>query len=277
MLLLPPCVVRQVCKEVVYWLSRSGKVSEQHESRNSESPLVCVATAAFRASMLLKVPISLQDRFGEMLDSLSHCQRMLLKVAGVIGEEFDGGLLHKAYPIEDHVDILESEFKELLEIGIVISLRTAFVRQRTRKCLSSQPYESCDGNGGVERERRRLTECTPPAHAVAGVWPRSDAGPMVLEDVDDEDESRKPVFHCSEIYTFGMNFLCEFMCSRLLRAQSEHIRTRLPRLQITQSIVVAGRLRSRKSSRKISISKSWREVRRCHCCCSCPCCCCCCC
>lgn len=72
------------------------------------------------------------------VDSLSHCQRMVLKVASILGETFTFVMIQAGYPIEEHHPILFREYQGLLQRSI---LRTVVGRGADKRhSLPSADY-----------------------------------------------------------------------------------------------------------------------------------------
>jgi hypothetical protein len=70
--------------------------------------------------LALPVPITLQGILGCRLDRLTHVQRMLLKAAAIIGDEFSYDTLEQSYPLTVEADqSLIQELQSLVEMGIV--------------------------------------------------------------------------------------------------------------------------------------------------------------
>jgi len=83
-----------------------------------------------------------QAILGCRLDRLTHTQRMVLKVASVIGDEFSFDLLWEAYPFKDKdEDLFGAEIANLIDMKILRRVNPATV---SYTMLVSAPVNGAD-------------------------------------------------------------------------------------------------------------------------------------
>ncbi|CEO99499.1 Phosphodiesterase [Plasmodiophora brassicae] len=103
-----------VCKELLYSLRKNELI----EIRTEKSGKVCTLSDKFTDLSIVPVPICLQNILGCRIDRLGHIHEIALKVASVIGTEFQMDLLMKTYPILEHVPSLPDVIADLCQLNV---------------------------------------------------------------------------------------------------------------------------------------------------------------
>ncbi|SPQ95040.1 unnamed protein product (mitochondrion) [Plasmodiophora brassicae] len=111
-----------ICRELVYSAQRRGdlRLVVAPADATQEAPAVQVVVSdGFRRRPAFPVPFTLQNTLGELVDSLTHCQRMILKVASVFGPTFTYDMIRTGYPIDEHLTQLARQFQGLFTNDIL--------------------------------------------------------------------------------------------------------------------------------------------------------------
>ena len=168
----------RVVKELIASLLLDGVISVSDETQIvTVTPSLDLTLPADHTH----VPIPLQCILGCRLDRLSHVQRMILKVAAMIGDEFDVDLTFRAYPltIEDQQQWYD-ELASLVRLNILCP---------------------CDSTAGA---------------ATSSMGP-----PSSLVDLDPSNLRLAALIAPQQCYTFTNGFMRDMVLSRLPRVPEE--------------------------------------------------------
>jgi class 3 adenylate cyclase len=105
----------RICKELV----RTLIVQEMIVVRKKEN--MCFMTKKFIDPEWIPVPPMIQSLLASRIDRLDHISKMILRVASVVGDEFDVKLVKDSYPIpkETHLELFDSCFLNLCKLGLI--------------------------------------------------------------------------------------------------------------------------------------------------------------
>jgi class 3 adenylate cyclase len=157
------------------------------------------------ATFTVPVPITLQAVLGCRLDRLTHVQRMVMKVASIIGDEFAFELLYDAYP-------LRKKTKELLSHAVRDLIDMTVIRRVTR---THGKLKAIDRTITSPSRRRHVVGATgTDAHVTAAASPSTSSLPDAKEQKANQD-----VEPDRTMYMFSDGFMRDMVLSRML---SEH-------------------------------------------------------